>query len=77
GLDGPKHIFSIHLRHVFRPELGTVPGAPAPGITAVRPYVPDNVLYYFDDGNVPNGESTIAETTVYLFAVNAMKEAGF
>jgi hypothetical protein len=77
GLDGPRHIFSIHLRRVFRPELGTVPGAPVPGITAVRPYVPDNVLYYFDDGDVPNGECTIAEATLYVFAVNAMKNAGF
>ncbi len=77
GLDGPKHIFSLHLRQVFKPELGTVPGAPAPGITAITPYVPDNVLYYFDDGNVANGESTIAETALYLFAVNAMKKAGY
>jgi len=77
GLDGPKHIFSLHLRQVYKPELGTVPGAPAPGITAVNPYFPDNVLYYFDEGNVPNGECTIAETTLYLFAVNAMKKAGF
>jgi len=77
GLDGPKHIFSLHLRAVLKPELGTVPGAPVPGMTAVNPYFPDNVLYYFDEGNVPNGECTIAETTLYLFAVNAMKKAGF
>jgi hypothetical protein len=54
-----------------------VPGAVAPGITAIRPYVPDNYLYYFDEGNVPNGECTIAETAAYVFAVNAMKKSGF
>ena len=77
GLDGPKSIFSLHLRAVLKPELGTVPGAPAPGMTAINPYVPDNVLYYFDEGNVPNGECTIAETAAYVFAVNAMKKSGF
>ncbi len=77
GYKGPKHLPSGHLFHVFRPEAGTVPGAPVPGITAIRPYVPDNVLYYFDDGNVSNTESTIYQTVAYLFAVNAMKASGF
>ena len=75
GYDGPEHIHSGHLTHVFRPERGTVPGAPVPGITTVRWYYPDNVLYYFDDGNVSNMESTIYQTAAYLFAVNAMGAA--
>ena len=77
GYSGPKHIHSGHLTHVFKPERGTVPGAPVPGITTVRWYIPDNVLYYFDDGNVSNTESTIYQTVAYLFAVNAMKASGF
>ncbi|NLW49254.1 MAG: hypothetical protein GXY85_00225 [Candidatus Brocadiaceae bacterium] len=77
GPDSPKSIFSLHLRAVLKPLLGTVPGAPVPGMTAIRPYFPDGVLYYFDEGNVPNGESTIAETAAYVFAVNAMGKAGF
>ena len=75
GYDGPRHIHSGHLTHVFRPERGTVPGAPVPGITTVWWYMPDNVLYYFDDGNVSNMESTIYQTAGYLFAVNAMASA--
>ena len=75
GYDGPRHIHSGHLTHVFRPERGAVPGAPVPGITTVRWYWPDNVLYYFDDGNVSNMESTIYQAVAYLFAVNAMGAA--
>ena len=75
GYEGPEHIHSGHLTHVFRPERGAVPGAPVPGITTVRWYYPDNVLYYFDDGNVSNMESTIYQTAAYLFAVNAMGAA--
>ncbi len=77
GLDGPKHVHGGHLSHLFRPEKGSIPGALVPGMTAVRPYVPDNVLYYLDDGNVANTEYTIAGMTRYLFAVNAMKKAGY
>ena len=77
GLDGPKNIHGGHLSYVSRPEKGSIPGALVPGMTAVRPYMPDNVLYYFDDGNVANTEYTIAGMTRYLFAVNAMKKAGF
>jgi len=75
GFDGPRHIHSGHLTHVFAPERGTVPGAPVPGITTVWWYMPDNVLYYFDDGNVSNTESTIYQAVSYLFAVNAMASA--
>ncbi len=77
GLDGPKHIHGGHLSYLFRPEQGAIPGALVPGMTAVRPYVPDNVLYYLDDGNVANTEYTIAGMTRYLFAINAMKKAGY
>ena len=77
GLDGPKHLHCGHLFYVFRPEGGTLPGALVPGMTAVRPYVPDNVLYYLDDGNVANTEYTIAGMTRYLFAISAMKKAGY
>jgi hypothetical protein len=78
GLDGPKHMHSGHLFYVFRPEGGVVPGVLVPGYTTVRWYWPrDNVLYYFDDGNVSNTESTVSDIGNYLFAVNAMKAAGF
>jgi hypothetical protein len=77
GLDGPEHIHCGHLTHLFKPERGTLPGALVPGMTAVRPYVPDNVLYYFDDGNVANTEYTIAGLTRYLFAVPALQKAGY
>jgi hypothetical protein len=77
GLDGPKNIHCGHLTYVFRPERGTMPGALVPGMTAVNPYVPDNVLYYFDDGNVANTEYTIAGLTTYLFAVATMEKAGY
>lgn len=77
GLNGPKAIHSGHLTYLSKPERGTLPGTLSPGMTAVRPYVPDNVLYYFDDGNVANCEYTIAGLTRYLFAVLAMQKAGY
>ncbi|NLW49249.1 MAG: hypothetical protein GXY85_00200 [Candidatus Brocadiaceae bacterium] len=78
GLDGPKHLHSGHLFHVYAPEGGIVPGVPVPGYTTIRPYRPqDNALYFLDDGNVANMESTIGEIGHYIFAVNAMKAAGF
>ncbi len=77
GLDGPKHIHGGHLSYLFRPEGGSIPGAVVPGMTAIRPYVPDNVLYYLDDGNVANTEYTIAGMTRYLFSISAMKKAGY
>ena len=77
GLHGPEHIHSGHLTYLFRPERGTLPGALVPGMTAVRHYVPDNVLYDFDDGNVANREYTIAGMMRYLFAVLAMQRAGY
>ena len=76
--DGPKHLHSGHLFYVHAPEGGAVPGVPVPGYTTIRPYWPrDNAIYYYDDGNVANMESTIGEIGHYLFAVNAMKAAGF
>jgi hypothetical protein len=77
GYPGPEHIHSGQLFAVCKPEGGTVPGSVVPGMTAMHPYVPDNVLYYFDDGNVANTEGTVDETVLYIFAVNAMKKAGF
>jgi len=78
GHHGPKHLHSGHLFYVFKPEGGIVPGVLVPGLTTVRWYWPrDNALYYFDDGNVSNTESTISDIANYLFAVNAMKASGF
>jgi len=77
GMNGPKAIHSGHPTYLFKPERGTLPGTLSPGMTAVRPYVPDNVLYYFDDGNVANCEYTIAGLTRYVFAVQAMQKAGY
>jgi hypothetical protein len=47
------------------------------GITSVRWWTPDNMIYHFDDGDFANTECTMDETVLYLFAVNAMKKAGF
>ena len=78
GYHGPQHVHSGHLFYVFRPEGGSVPGMLVPGLTTVRWYWPrDNALYYFDDGNVSNTESTISDIGNYLFAVNALKASGF
>jgi len=77
GLDGPKALHCGHLGFLFRPEKGSLPGGLVPGMTAVRPYYSDNILYDFDDGNVANCEYTIAGLCTYLFSVPAMQSAGY
>lgn len=78
GLDGPLHMHSGHLFHVSAPEAGIVPGVLVPGYTTLRHYWPrDNALYYFDDGNVANCESTIGDIGNYLFAIHTLQGAGY
>jgi hypothetical protein len=77
GYPGPTYLHSGQIFGLFGREPGTVPGALVPGINGIFAYEYSNVLCYVDDGNAGNNEATIYKSVLYVFAVNAMKKAGF
>ena len=77
GLPGPEYIHSGQIFGLFGSEPGSVPGALVGGLTGLFPWVEADVLYYRDDGNCGNNEVSITTAPVYLFAVNALKQAGY
>ena len=77
GYPGPEYIHSGQIFGLFGSEPGTVPGALVGGLTGLFPWVETDVLYYRDDGNCGNNEVGISTSPVYLFAVNALKRAGY
>jgi hypothetical protein len=77
GYPGPEYIHSGQIFGLFGSEPGTVPGALIGGLNGLFPWVRTNVLYYRDDGNCHNNEAGLSTAPLYLFAVNAMKKAGF
>jgi hypothetical protein len=77
GLQGPEYLHSGQIFGLFGSEPGTVPGALVAGINGLFPWVKTNVLFYRDDGNCHNNEAGVSTAPVYLFAVQAMKKAGF
>jgi endoglucanase len=77
GFPGPEFIHSGQIFGLFHGEPGTVPGALIGGLTGINAWKPSNVLFYRDDGNAGNNEVGISSSPVYLFAVNALKKAGF
>ena len=62
---------------LFHGEPGTVPGALIGGLTGINAWVQSNMLYYRDDGNCGNNEVGISGSPIYIFAVAAMKKAGY
>jgi hypothetical protein len=76
GYPGPEYIHSGQIFGLLGTEPGTVPGAVVPGINGIFAYVPQNVLYYRDDGNAGNNEVGEYSAVLYLFAVKAMQRSG-
>ena len=77
GWPGPQHIHSGQIMALFGREPGTVPGALVPGLNGIFSYKYKNVLCYRDDGNCGNCEVGVSHSALYIFAVNAMRKAGF
>ena len=48
-----------------------------PGINGIFPYTRQNVLYYRDNGNAGNNEVGVYASVLYIFGMNALKDAGF
>ncbi|MFC1582297.1 glycoside hydrolase family 9 protein [Planctomycetota bacterium] len=77
GYPGPEHIHSGQIRALFGNEPGTVPGVLVPGISGVNAYIPENTLFYIDDGHHHNNEATIYKSCMYVFAINALQKSGY
>ena len=77
GCPGPEFIHSGQIFGLFHGEPGTVPGALVGGLTGIDAWKPSNMLFYRDDGNPGNNEAGISGSPVYLFAVKALKKAGY
>ena len=65
----------LNMPFIYQP--GTVPGALVPGLSGVNAYIPENILFYIDDGHHHNNECTIYKSCMYIFAVKALQKSGY
>ncbi len=75
GYPGPRYLFNGRLHGRFGARPASVPGAVVPGMGGV----PDAGMLVYDDrpGNWFHNEAVIDSAASYIFAVNALKKAGY
>lgn len=75
GFPEPQHHYSSHLHALFGYGPASVPGAVVPGMGG---FWRSGVIAYTDEhGYYGHNEACIYTAAQYIFAVNAMKEAGY
>jgi len=75
GHQGPRHLYNGRLHGLYGAEPSSVPGAVVPGMGSV----PDAAMLVYHDrpGNYHHNEACIYTAASYIFAVNALKKAGY
>jgi hypothetical protein len=75
GYPGPRYLYNGRLHGRYGAKPASVPGAVVPGMGGV----PDAGMLVYDDrhGNYFHNEACIYTTASYIFAVNALKKAGY
>jgi len=75
GYPGPKCLYNGRLFGRFGSKPATVPGAVVPGMNGI----PDMGMVVYEDrpGDFYHNEACIYTAASYIFAVNAMKKAGY
>ena len=75
GYPGPRYLYNGRLHGRFGAKPASVPGAVVPGMGGV----PDAGMIVYDDrpGNYYHNEACIYTAASYIFAVNALKHAGY
>ena len=75
GYPGPRYLYNGRIHGLYGQKPATVPGAVVPGMGSVAAA---GMLVYNDvPGNYGHNEACIYTQASYIFAVNAMKTAGY